>query len=169
MLIATVRAGNVIGGGDWAEDRLVPDLMRAAFSGEPRRSATRIDPAVAACARRTGRLSDIGARLLAGDAAAAEAWNLGPSPTPASGADICSTRFARRCRSSGRHPRRTTAAAMNPACSSSIRPRRWRRLGWRPRWESEMIERTIAWYRAYHERGRVISSEQLDAYEAALA
>src|SRR5207237_1026041 len=33
MLIATVRAGNVIGGGDWAEDRLVPDLMRAASSG----------------------------------------------------------------------------------------------------------------------------------------
>jgi CDP-glucose 4,6-dehydratase len=43
------------------------------------------------------------------------------------------------------------------------------RLGWRPRWESEMLERTIAWYRAFYERGRVISGEQLDAYQAAFA
>ena len=42
-----------------------------------------------------------------------------------------------------------------------------RRLGWRPQWENEMLERTIAWYRAFYERGRVISGEQLDAYEAA--
>ena len=32
-----------------------------------------------------------------------------------------------------------------------------------------MIGRTIDWYRAYYERGRMISNEQLDAYEAALA
>ncbi len=35
--VASARAGNVIGGGDWAEDRLVPDLMRAALTGEPLR------------------------------------------------------------------------------------------------------------------------------------
>ena len=35
VAVATARAGNVIGGGDWAEDRLVPDLMRAAFAGTP--------------------------------------------------------------------------------------------------------------------------------------
>jgi CDP-glucose 4,6-dehydratase len=33
--VASARAGNVIGGGDWAEDRLVPDIMRAALAGEP--------------------------------------------------------------------------------------------------------------------------------------
>ena len=52
MRIATVRAGNVIGGGDWAEDRLLPDLMRAAFNGQPAGDPqSAIDPAVAACAR----------------------------------------------------------------------------------------------------------------------
>ena len=35
VALATARAGNVIGGGDWAADRLVPDLMRAALAGEP--------------------------------------------------------------------------------------------------------------------------------------
>lgn len=34
-LVASARAGNVIGGGDWAEDRLVPDIVRAAFKNEP--------------------------------------------------------------------------------------------------------------------------------------
>ncbi len=80
LLIATVRAGNVIGGGDWAEDRLVPDLMRAAFGGATGAIRNpRLDPAVAACARRAGRLprrSAPGCSPASGTAA--EAWNLGP-------------------------------------------------------------------------------------------
>jgi CDP-glucose 4,6-dehydratase len=35
LAIATARAGNVIGGGDWAEDRIVPDAMRSLAAGEP--------------------------------------------------------------------------------------------------------------------------------------
>ena len=42
MLIASVRAGNVIGGGDWAQDRLIPDIVRAAGKGGPCASAIRI-------------------------------------------------------------------------------------------------------------------------------
>src|SRR3546814_16046229 len=34
-LLASARAGNVIGGGDWSEDRLIPDLVRAVSSGQP--------------------------------------------------------------------------------------------------------------------------------------
>ena len=41
------------------------------------------------------------------------------------------------------------------------------RLGWRPRWEGEMLERTIDWYRAYYQEGRVISATQLDDYSRA--
>jgi CDP-glucose 4,6-dehydratase len=42
------------------------------------------------------------------------------------------------------------------------------RLGWRPRWESEMLERTVDWYRAFYKDGQVISEAQLDAYEDTL-
>jgi len=38
--VASARAGNVIGGGDWGQDRLVPDIMRAALAGEAFSSAT---------------------------------------------------------------------------------------------------------------------------------
>jgi CDP-glucose 4,6-dehydratase len=80
--IATVRAGNVLGGGDWAEDRIVPDLVRSALSGEPvrirRPDAVRpwqhvLDPLA-------GYLT-IGAGLMGADRDRfAGAWNFGPDP-----------------------------------------------------------------------------------------
>src|SRR4029079_11976542 len=79
MLLATVRAGNVVGGGDWAEDRIVPDLMRAAFSGKPAviRNPESTRPWQHVLDVLAGYLA-VGARLLEGQRAAAEAWNLGP-------------------------------------------------------------------------------------------
>ena len=77
--LASVRAGNVIGGGDWATDRLVPDLIRAFLAGETPiiRSPRSVRPwqhvleAVFAYV-------DIAERLIRGDAYVAEAWNFGP-------------------------------------------------------------------------------------------
>ena len=168
LLIATVRAGNVIGGGDWADDRLVPDLMRAAFSGATARirnpRSTR--PWQHVLDVLAGYLA-IGGRLLAGERDCADAWNLGPASDAslsvqdlldAIGAQLPQLRVDLRPDDSGRHE----AALLQLDSTQAMR-----RLGWRPRWESEMIERTIAWYRAFYERGRVISGEQLDAYEAA--
>jgi CDP-glucose 4,6-dehydratase len=170
MRIATVRAGNVIGGGDWAEDRLLPDLMRAAFSGQPAmiRNPDSTRPWQHVLDVLAGYLA-VGARLIAGDSAAAGAWNLGPSAMAgvrvkdlidAAQAQIPQLRVDIRPDDSGRYE-----SALLQLNSSKAMDR----LGWRPRWENEMIERTIAWYRAFYERGRVISGEQLDAYTAALA
>jgi len=168
LLIATVRAGNVIGGGDWADDRLVPDLMRTAFSGATARirnpRSTR--PWQHVLDVLAGYLA-IGGRLLAGERDCADAWNLGPQSDAslsvqdlldAIGAQLPQLRVDLRPDDSGRHE----AALLQLDSTQAMR-----RLGWRPRWESEMLERTIAWYRAFYERGRVISGEQLDAYEAA--
>ena len=168
LLVATVRAGNVIGGGDWAEDRLVPDLMRAAFSGATARirnpRSTR--PWQHVLDVLAGYLA-IGARLLAGERDCAEAWNLGPESDAslsvqdlldAIGAQLPQLRVDLRPDDSGRRE----AALLQLDSTQAMR-----RLGWRPQWENEMLERTIAWYRAFYERGRVISGEQLDAYEAA--
>ena len=170
MRIATVRAGNVIGGGDWAEDRLFPDLMRAAFSGQPAviRNPESTRPWQHVLDVLAGYL-DIGARLIEGDSTSAEAWNLGPSDMAgvrvqdlidAAQAQIPQLRVDVRPDDSGRHE----SALLQLDSSKAMN-----RLGWRPRWEGEMIERTIAWYRAFYERGRVISGEQLDAYTAASA
>jgi len=170
MLIATVRAGNVVGGGDWAEDRLFPDLMRAAFSGRPAviRNPGSTRPWQHVLDVLAGYLA-IGARLVEGDTGAAEAWNLGPQA--ASGitvqhvVDVIRREFRQlridvRPDDSGRGE----SALLQLDSSKAIE-----RLAWQPRWEADMLERTVAWYRAFYDQGRVISNEQLDAYEAALA
>lgn len=86
--VATARAGNVIGGGDWSEDRLIPDMIRALLAGRPlsvrNPGATRpwqhvLDPL-------KGYLT-LAERLYEGDRTACEAWNFGPhrrDPQPVS-------------------------------------------------------------------------------------
>ncbi|NIJ20031.1 CDP-glucose 4,6-dehydratase [Sphingomonas naasensis] len=78
--LATVRAGNVIGGGDWAEDRLVPDLVRAFEAGVAPliRAPDAVRPWQHVLEALGGYLQ-IAERLLAGERNFADAWNFGPS------------------------------------------------------------------------------------------
>ena len=168
MRIATVRAGNVIGGGDWAEDRLLPDLMRAAFGGQPAviRNPESTRPWQHVLDVLAGYL-EVGERLLAGDSEAAGAWNLGPS----SGAgvrvqdliDAVRAQMPQLCvEIEPDHGGRHESALLQLDSTKAMA-----RLGWRPRWEGEMLERTIAWYDSFFRDGRAISVEQLDDYLAA--
>ncbi|HWU02012.1 MAG TPA: CDP-glucose 4,6-dehydratase [Novosphingobium sp.] len=79
-LVASVRAGNVIGGGDWAADRLVPDILRALIAGERPliRSPHSVRPWQHVLEALGGYLM-IAQRLAAGDADVAQAWNFGPA------------------------------------------------------------------------------------------
>jgi CDP-glucose 4,6-dehydratase len=78
-LIASARAGNVIGGGDWAADRLVPDMIRSMRQGKSLclRSPGSIRPWQHVLEPLSGYLL-IGAALLNGDESAATGWNFGP-------------------------------------------------------------------------------------------
>lgn len=77
--LATARAGNVIGGGDWADDRLVPDMVRALLCGEPiyLRRPTAQRPWQHVLEPLSGYIA-LGAALLEGRDSAASAWNFGP-------------------------------------------------------------------------------------------
>lgn len=78
-LVATVRAGNVFGGGDWARDRIVPDLVRGALEENPVR--IRFPKAIRPWQHVLEPLSgylQVAARLLEGDRSAEGAWNFGP-------------------------------------------------------------------------------------------
>ena len=78
-LVASVRAGNVIGGGDWAPDRLVPDIIRALLAGETPsiRAPGSVRPWQHVLDALSGYLL-VGERLLDGDDTVATAWNFGP-------------------------------------------------------------------------------------------
>lgn len=169
MLIATVRAGNVIGGGDWAEDRIVPDLMRAAFGGGTLeiRNPESTRPWQHVLDVLAGYLM-IGQRLLAGYSSASGAWNLGPNSdssirvgniVDAVRVELPQLKVEMVGDASGRYESGLLQLDSMKAVTE---------LGWHPRWEAEMLERTIAWYRAFYEDERAISLDQLAEYEAAL-
>lgn len=79
VLLASARAGNVIGGGDWAKDRLIPDVVRAAVQKQAVdvRSPRAIRPWEHVLEPLSGYLL-LGQKLLEGKAQFASAWNFGP-------------------------------------------------------------------------------------------
>src|SRR5262245_30947820 len=157
MLLATVRAGNVIGGGDWAEDRLLPDAVRAATRGEPMivRSPRSVRPWQHVLEPLAGYLR-VGQRLLAGDATAATAWNFGPADEGNVEVGPVVSRFREgwpkvtldmAAHSAGPHETKVLKLDASKATLG---------LGWRPVWRwGEAVDRTAVWYRAFVETGRL--------------
>ncbi len=164
--LATARAGNVIGGGDWAADRLVPDLVRAAVSGKPLNirnpDATRpwqhvLEPLSAYL--RLGQL------LLERDEYA-DAWNIGPnSVDERSVKDVVALLSASwpnlHCEiDSQNHPHE--AATLHLNCDKAKQ-----KLAWQPVWHLETAAaKTGAWYRRYHEAGQLNTADDLNSYLA---
>ena len=95
--LATARAGNVIGGGDWSEDRLIPDLIRGFIRSEPVpiRRPLSVRPWQHVLEPIAGYLS-LAERLLDGDKHFAEAWNFGPGDDDAWPVELIATAMAQR-------------------------------------------------------------------------
>lgn len=153
VALASARAGNVIGGGDWADDRLVPDLVRAFASGRSAliRRPDAIRPWQHVLEPLYGYLM-LARRLWSNGAAFAEAWNFGP--------DTDDTWAVRRvCERAaefwGTDSRWRVDEAIQPheAAALNLDSSKARaRLGWRPRWTlSRALDATIRWYRAFHD------------------
>lgn len=168
-LIATARAGNVIGGGDWAEDRLVPDLVRGAHAGTPTfiRNPNAIRPWQHVLEPLAGYL-ELGARLLAGERNFADAWNFGPAlddmrPVAALCEALCPALGAMWQPDCSNHLPETAILRIDSSRTLS-------ELGWRPRWSlSEALKATGDWYARLDTGGdaRTLTLEQIDAYEGA--
>jgi CDP-glucose 4,6-dehydratase len=149
--IAVARGGNIIGGGDWSEDRLIPDYVRAVVGGG---TLTLRYPDAIRPWQHVLALVQGYAMLLAGlvsDAPEtyARAWNLGPlDPDPYSVRDVLEAM--------GRHWQRPNIQYLdNPApeagtlaLDSSLARNV---LGWRPPWDTlRAITETANWYRGYY-------------------
>jgi CDP-glucose 4,6-dehydratase len=163
--LASARAGNVIGGGDWGEDRLIPDVMRAALAGRPvhvrNPGATR--PWQHVLNPLSGYL--LLAERLWEDPSAATAWNFGPAEEEARPVSHILERLAVEWEhDAGEHPHEARYLKVD---SSRARAH----LGWAPRWDLERaLESIVEWYDA-HRAGadlRAVSLAQLEAFQASL-
>ncbi len=153
--IASARAGNVIGGGDWAEDRIVPDCIRHLLKGEPvpvrNPLATRpwqhvLEP--------LGGYLQLGARLVDGSLrgegrkASSLAFNFGPGP----GSERNVQNLVEEVLKSwdGTWENKSDPAAPHEAHSLNLDISKAARvLGWNPRWDfARTVRETVDWYRA---------------------
>ncbi len=167
--LASARAGNVIGGGDWANDRLVPDFVHATLRNEPLRvrSPKAIRPWQHVLEPLSGYLQ-LAERLWHDPAEFAGAWNFGPTEKDAEPVETIANRLAslwgspaRWVASPGPHPHEAHYLKLDSSKARS-------RLGWRPRLELEQaLAWTVDWYKAYAARidVRALCTEQIEEYE----
>jgi CDP-glucose 4,6-dehydratase len=168
--LASVRAGNVIGGGDWAADRLIPDIARAILGGREVqiRSPYSIRPWQHVLDALNGYLM-VAQKMVEGDTFAASAWNFGPSNNEArpvkwvvekmiSDWGEGSFRIAEDADHHEAHLLR-----LDTSKATSV-------LGWRPTWGLEAaLASIIDWYRRtnHGEDPRLVTMEQLENHIAA--
>ncbi len=164
LLIASTRAGNVLGGGDWAEPRLIPDLIRAYFAGQPLqiRNPQSVRPWQHVLDPLWGYLL-LGERLLKGELTFAKGYNFGPDGdhcVPVR--DILSQVVMRwpDCQVVQSPPPQHEA---NLLMLDSTLARR--ELNWRPHLDiKDTINWTLQWYEAYYRKGEVVTDLQIQQY-----
>lgn len=169
-LLASCRAGNVIGGGDWAVDRLIPDMMRAVSKDQPveirNPHATR--PWQHVLEPLHGYLL-VGQQLLEGHAACATAWNFGPGDESSiSVGQVVEhikkdwSRIDYRVNQEADQLHEAHLLKLDCSKASAL-------LSWQPIWNSaRTFERTVRWYREFYENDRVTTKDDLDEYGKAL-
>ena len=166
--LATARAGNVIGGGDWANDRLVPDLMRAFSRGQ--RPLVRFPASIRPWQHVLEPLGGyllLAERLWRGDAASADGWNFGPEPDDARPVGQVADRLAELWGGGARWERNGDQQPHEAASLKLDWSKARAALGWRPKWTlDETLERTVAWHRAFAAGGvaRALTLEQIRVY-----
>ncbi len=174
--LTTVRAGNVFGGGDWGEDRLVPDVIRAWAKDEPVmiRNPASIRPWQHVLEPVSGYLQ-VAEKILTDGAAYAGAWNFGP--------DISSTvdvrqlaDMIRRAWGAGapvfRFPEQAPDAPHEAGILRLDSTKAQSRLGWRPRLTlQEAIDLTADWYKAHAANAQMakVTATQIEHFESLMA
>ncbi len=170
VALATARAGNVIGGGDWAVDRLLPDLFRALDTCKTLtiRSPESIRPWQHVLEPLSGYLA-LAAALATPGVQPAEAWNFGPGDDDARPVGWILDHLAARVPEL--HWQCDNAPQPHEANYLKLDSSKARaRLGWAPRWRlDKALDMTVDWHRAWRQGGdmRAISLAQIAEYAAA--
>lgn len=169
IALASVRAGNVIGGGDWAEDRLIPDFLRAMDAGSTLniRSPGATRPWQHVLEPLSGYLK-LAERLYSRGGEFAEGWNFGPSDEDARPVGWIVERLAEmqkdmkwQCEQEPQ-PHEANYLKLDSSKARS-------RLAWAPRWRLQTaLQRTLVWHQAWRKGDdmRNITLQQISGYQA---
>jgi CDP-glucose 4,6-dehydratase len=166
--VASARAGNVIGGGDWAKDRLIPDIIRALAANKPApiRNPNAVRPWQHVLEPLTGYLS-LAEHLVEQGQRYAEGWNFGPSEDDSQPVNWIAARMTElwgenaRWEKIGQQP-------LHEAFSLRLNAGKARtQLGWNPKLNlPAALEWTVAWYKAWNEAQdmRKFSMRQIEQF-----
>ena len=166
--VATARAGNVIGGGDWAMDRLVPDILRAFEKSEPVviRNPHSTRPWQHVLEPLSGYLV-LAQHLWDEGATFADGWNLGPRDEDARPVQWIVERLAdqwgegaRWQLDGGQHPHEAHYLKLDISKARAS-------LGWQPRWRlADALDHIVTWHRAWlaGDDVRALCLSQIDRY-----
>lgn len=169
VAVATARAGNVIGGGDWALDRLIPDLVRGFVAGDRVviRNPHAIRPWQHVLEPIRGYIQ-LAERLLASDTAFASAWNFGPCEQDAQPVEWIVRQLAERWSpdaswtiDQGPHPHEATYLKLDCARAHTL-------LGWHPTLNlSGALQLIVEWYKHWQAGSDMqkITLDQIVAYQ----
>ena len=167
FLLATVRAGNVIGGGDWANERLIPDLIRAAIKSEAAeiRSPKSIRPWEHVLEPLSGYLL-LGQKLLEGNKEYAASWNFGPAAhqhkTVLDIVNLMQSHWNRIQFEINEEEAKKfhEAGTLNLDCQKAAK-----KLNWQPVWGIEKtIHYTTNWYKDFIEKNILNSEADINTY-----
>ena len=169
-ILISVRAGNVIGGGDFAEDRLLPDMARAFSDSRPVhiRSPKAIRPWQFVLEPLSGYLA-LAQKALEGDTDYAGGWNFGPATKDTQTVGNIVQQFARHWGDSAKveldsAPQPHEAETLRLDCTKSKQE-----LGWQPRTDIQVaMDWTAEWYKAWHAQTanlRELTERQIQRFE----
>jgi CDP-glucose 4,6-dehydratase len=168
--LASVRAGNVIGGGDWATDRLIPDFLRAIDAKQTLRirSPNAVRPWQHVLEPLSGYLM-LAERLVTDGQEFAESWNFGPEESDAQPVSWIVNKLCRKIPHANwelevvEQPHEAGLLKLDSSKAKS-------KLGWVPRWSLEMaLDKTVEWHHAWREGQPMaeFSFQQIRDYQAA--
>ena len=171
IALASARAGNVIGGGDWAADRLIPDFLRAMDAGETLniRSPQAVRPWQHVLEPLSGYLM-LAEQLYSNGASFAEGWNFGPSDDDSRTVSWIIERMAEMRKDINwqcDEAPQLHEANLLKLDSSKAR----RQLNWQPLWQLQTaLQKTLEWHEAWRnsEDMRAVSLAQINDYQSTL-
>lgn len=166
-LMASARAGNVIGGGDWGQNRLIPDIIKSTIQKQETeiRNPNAVRPWQHVLESLSGYLL-LGQNLLEGNKSFSGAWNFGPAKQNEipvyKVAEILKSNWEKvkfkHADADAEKYHETTLLKLDSTKALS-------ELNWEPIWNAELaLEKSCEWYKAFYDNNDTISTKQLDDY-----